>query len=166
MGNRMHKFYAAGMKTDTTVGVGTRITIFQIATDWATDIRQLTANLVVPPSFQINFQQAIIIASGNNLVMENRFFRIGSTFRIGERLVQLLDTHKIVDQGAFGIGWAVFTIAQYFFVRLWSRKILFIRDNAFEVLAKTTTPLVGLSSRCVTPINTLPGLLYFSFRYS
>ena len=74
MRHRMHKLDATGMKTDTTVGVGTRITILQIATDWATDIRQLTANLVVPPSFQINFQQAIIIASSNNLVMENRFF--------------------------------------------------------------------------------------------
>ena len=37
--------------------------------------------------------------------------------------------------------------------------------NALLVLANTTNPLTGRSKRWVTPMKTLPGLLYFSFRY-
>ena len=33
--------------------------------------------------------------------------------------------------------------------------------GAFDVRAKTTSPDTGRSSRCTTPRNTLPGLLYF-----
>ena len=51
------------------------------------------------------------------------------------------------------------TTAQYVFWMVLSLNNSFIRDNALLVFAKITMPDTGLSKRCHTPQNTLPGLL-------
>jgi len=64
----MDKLHFTGMKTNAPIGIGTRIAIFQIAPYRTTDSRQLTPDLMMPPGFQINFQQEVPVGAGNQTI--------------------------------------------------------------------------------------------------
>ena len=63
---------AVGVERDTAVGIGTRVTVFEVAADGAAYMCQLAAYLVVAACVEMNFEQVVAaFRGGEQLVVEN-----------------------------------------------------------------------------------------------
>ena len=86
---------------DTCILVTAGSTIFQVTLDVQANTIKLRSNLVMTASFQINFEQMIMIERGNMPVIQNGFFRSFAFFVVSMRLVLFFIFYQPVVQSSF-----------------------------------------------------------------
>ena len=94
----MYKAHKARMQANASVGIGTGRTVLQISLNGTSHFCQLTAYLMMPPRFQVYFQQIIVLLPGYEPIMQNRFLAVRHFLVVGIALVLLLITYQIVHQ--------------------------------------------------------------------
>ena len=147
----MDKLRATCVQANASILIGTIETIFQISLDRTSHLRQLTADLMMPPRLQIDLQQIIIIRMGDQFITQDGFLGIRPLGIVSVTLILLLVPHQPIHQLTLIPRGRFLTIAQYVLRTSPTRNISFKRERALLVLAKITTPLTGRSRRCVTP---------------
>ncbi len=133
--------------------------------DRTSHLRQLTADLMVPPRLQIDLQQIIIIRMGDQFITQDGFLGIRPLGIVSVTLILLLVPHQPIHQLTLILRGRFLTIAQYVLRTSPTRNISFKREGLAR-LGENHDPLTGRSRRCVTPTKTLPGLQYFSFSHA
>ena len=89
----MDKLCATCVQANASILIGTIETIFQISFDRTSHLRQLTADLMVPPRLQIDLQQIIIIRMGDQFITQDGFLGIRPLGIVSVTLVLLLVPH-------------------------------------------------------------------------
>ena len=94
----MDKLRATCVQANASILIGTIETIFQIPLDRTSHLRQLTADLMVPPRLQIDLQQIIIIRMGDQFITQDGFLGIRPLGIVSVTLILLLVPHQPIHQ--------------------------------------------------------------------
>ena len=93
----MDKLRATGVQANASILIGTIETIFQIPLDRTSHLRQLTADLMVPPRLQIDLQQIIIIRMGDQFITQDSFLGIRPLGIVSVTLILLRVADQAID---------------------------------------------------------------------
>ena len=74
--------------------------ILEISFDRTANGRQLSPDLVVPASLEIDLQQMISVQRSDRLIIQFRSFAVWNLFIMGIGFVLLLVAGQVVDQGS------------------------------------------------------------------
>lgn len=100
-GYRMYELYTSGMKTDASIRIRTRRSVFQIPFYGRAHLGQLTTNLMMTACLQIDLQQIIVIRTGYQFIMQHGFFGVLHLFSIRIGFILLLIPNQIMSQLRF-----------------------------------------------------------------
>ena len=131
MADGMLEPYATGVEGYTAVGIGAWSPVLEVALDGATYLGQLTANLVVSACVQVDFQEPVAVALGQNAIVQDSLFGIGYLVVVGPGGVVLGIAGKPVGECA---------------LRLWR---LVAHDGPVGFLYLSGTEHVAQSAKCL-----------------
>lgn len=101
----MDELDRAGMQRDAAVAVRARGSVLQIAADRASYLRQLGSYLVVSSGEQLDFEQPVTIALGQQPVVEPGFLGVGDRTVVGFRSIRPSVAHEeMPETSRFGRG--------------------------------------------------------------
>ena len=89
---------ATSMETYAPVRVTARSTIFQVASDGASDGSELTTNLMMPSRMQMNLKEMIALRLTNHTIIQDSFLGTRPFVVIGIALVLFLVAHEIMGE--------------------------------------------------------------------
>ena len=103
--DRVDEAYASGVEADSSVRVGTRSSVFEVALDRAAQVAELAAYLVVPAGEQFNLYKMIAVGAPKVFIVE--FGELGSVSSGGDYIgfVLLFVADKPVFKMAFWSLW-------------------------------------------------------------
>ena len=90
------------MQTDTAIGIGATGTVFQVALDGTTDRCKLAAYLVVTSGLEIDFQEAVVLATHEGAVGQYGLLGLFIAGLGDKGFVEFLVAGQIVLQARFG----------------------------------------------------------------
>ena len=90
------------MQADTAIGIGATGTVFQVALDGATDSCQLATYLVVTSGLEVDFQEAVVLATHEGAVGEDGLLGLFIAGLGDEGFVEFLVAGEVVLQARFG----------------------------------------------------------------
>ena len=73
----MDEAHAAGMQADTAVGIGAGKAILQVALDGAAHLGQLATDLMVAARLQVHLQQAVVVRTGDEPIVQDGLLAAG-----------------------------------------------------------------------------------------
>ena len=97
---RVDEPYVPGVKADTPVRIGTRRTVLEVTLDWAADMAELAAYLMMTSCKQFDLEEVIAVRIGNVPVAQARELAFSASGYKGFVLL-LVAVHPVLQQSLF-----------------------------------------------------------------